>query len=433
MSLFRTQVVDLHCISVLSNQRLNLPGLFLRTADEAQISFTVQYSAVSIQAWRRVPLGLQILSSSTSGQDLAALAGSCPEDQWPGIKTNGLQVEESRGWRTIRVLVRITHQVLVRQEHIELEVKDRKNLLSTLRFRVIDETEGQRLRLEELQAEQQQLWVQSGDRIYACNAVVEPDAALVPEFILSGADLHAALPACETRLAVSLVADNMRTLLTNTRIVLGHSPVRVRAGPIALKDCAPVRHPGLYRLVASIGERDLAAFPFQIAGKREWEEQVRVIVLVEAETTEGRVRRETGALSWDKHVAFYPTLRIQTAIPAPNTPVRCFSRIEIGEKVLRCDELLVRLSQSTVRVRLDRFGLSELGSEWRGKRVSLVLTAHLGDQQKAVRPVLILPVGDVANREGQLNQDSDKLALDEEAYAGILRSLAAKPKRVCGK
>lgn len=420
---FRLQVLDLRCTSVLGQRALNLQSRVLRAADEAQIAFMLRYPKTTIGAAPLLSIQLHFPGNTPS---LGARSAGSPElsSQSPSapMSPEGWLVEQSRGWRRSQVVVRVSHRILASQDSLEVSISHRHKLLDTLRVRVIDEAEAQRQRLAELRVVQQRLWIQSGEQAYPGEAVLEASGAFVAELTLAGSELHSVLPACEASLRLNLRAGKTQIDLGDTRVFLGNGPVRFRARPLAVSDYPVLQHPGRYRLAVTLCERELAVFPFRIGEKKEFQEQVKVIPLIEAETADGQRRRVGGALQWGKHFAFYPALRFQTALLAPNTPIKCLGRILQGETELYRQEIQVRLSKYSQWARLERFSLERLAS-LRGKHLSLLLTVDVENQPKAVRRVLILPSGGLANFEGQLSQDATSLTVDEEAYREILKNL----------
>jgi hypothetical protein len=312
---------------------------------------------------------------------------------------------------------------LVGQEHLEILIRESGKLLITLSIQVIDEAEAQRLRVRELRTIEQRLWVQSGEQRYCCEQVVETTALLIPEITLAGDGFNAVLPPCGACLSLSLVSGNARLPLGDTQFRLGTGQFRIKPSPIAIKDNAILKNPGGYQLVAAVGEKEVAVFPFRIAGEKEWHDQLKVTPMLEAESADGQISRETGALDWSRHIALIPALRIQTTIPAPSTPINCVIRIQLGESVIHREGCVIRLTQYSNEVRLQKFSLSELRKRFGGKRISLLLTVDLEKEQKATRPVVILPAGSVANFEGQLKGDVSTIPIDEDAYERILSGL----------
>ncbi|HVM48058.1 MAG TPA: hypothetical protein VMU04_08525 [Candidatus Acidoferrum sp.] len=410
--LFRAQVRELSCTSIRARKSLTLARQVLGAASEAQISFAVRW-----------PLGKPILSRRVRAQ-LSACAEAGSDGGVP-LADAAWRLEQWTFGRTTRACVRLPMQAVAGYRAIQLEVIDgRGRALSRHDIEVLGEAQAQELRLQRLKAACQQLWIQSGQHRHRGSLVADASDFVAPEFTIPASDLGAALPACWTEVAWSLVAGKRRTPLERRPILLAGDALTVRATPICLRDRGLFPHAGSYCVVGAIAGRAVAAFPFRLVGRREWLEQVKVSrVELAAQTINRHLRLERGALRWGTHVAFRPIVRIETSIPVPNCPVRFTARLSRGERVLRTEEHSLCLRRSSQCVWLRRFAILDLGAKVRAKPVRLTLSVQVNDERKITWPIIVLPAEHLTNSEGQLKCSLAELSLDEDAYNEIVTRL----------
>ncbi len=431
--LFQTQIEDIHCVSVGANRSLALPGAFLNLAGKTEIAFTVRWPILA--AHTREGGGLELGLSSQSGGfhwSLPIPIRSLPFQTPPPHEEGGCRLQQfSTGWTT-HVRVRLPQWLLARRGNVEFQIRDKEKgqVLKRLSLKAVDEGTAQRLRLESARAENRRTWVQSGGHWRLSDVAVETSDFVIPEFTVPATELSAVLPPLDTTLKLTLETGKRRRALEPRPATLGRGATRIKGPPVALKSLGLSSHPGSYRLTASLGGRTVATFNFRVITQRAWLGQVRAgAVEVYGETLDGRVERQIGALRWDKHAAFWPSVRIESGIPAPNTLFKYTGRILLGDRVLQETECFTRLIKTSRRVRLPKFDLASLEPRFRDEHVRLRLSVILGGQEKVSWPIVVLPTSTITNFEGQLNCDPAHLAFDQRAYEEIIRNLRAASGR----
>lgn len=427
--LWRAQILDLCCTSIRGNRSLTLPDRLLGSADEIQIRFSVRWPVRPMSPVRRVRAGLWAWPASVQARHLnpANTRQEIPEGSEP-VREDAWELEQSRTGRTTHVRIRLRMEALRGYQGIQLEIRGghQERCLSRLEFEIIDEVQAQRLRLEGLKATGRQLWIQSGNQQHPGELVAETSDFVAPEFTIPASELGEVLPAYQARLTWRLDAGQKEIWLGGKWITLGRGAIRLRSDPISVKDRTLFPEPGAYRLIGAIAGRDVARFPFRLVDHQEWLQQLKVerIDLV-AETVGGQQQLQRGALHWGSHLAFQPLVRIDTAIPAPNSSIRCTARLRRGEAELRREEFFLHLNQTSQWVRLHRFNLLDLDPSLHSKHIRLNLTIEVNAKCKIDWTIIVLPTERVSNFEGQLNCSSEDLSLDERAYEEIVADLLA--------
>ena len=269
------------------------------------------------------------------------------------------------------------------------------------------------------------LWARSGSRCWPGACVPASSDSLLPEFRLRVPPPEVLGPDRERLLTVSLLQGASLLTLGERRVSLSGKPLQVRGPAIALQNSRWFPHPGRYCLVAHLGEQEVARFGFRLVSDAELGQAVRVTrVNIDAERRDGRVMAGLRVLRRQEHVAVLPSFRIEAAIPAPNTVMRCTAQTLQGTVVLASEEFLVPLDRPERLLKLQRIELGPLVISSRSKPTRLTLAIHLAGDLKAVLPFLLLPVDQIANAEGQLLEDAKDLPLDDLEYEQILNSLA---------
>jgi hypothetical protein len=431
--LFRTQIEDIRCVSVGANSSLALPGAFLNLAGKTEIAFTVRWPLLA--AHTREGGGLELGLSSQSGGfhwSLPIPIRSLPFQTPPPREEGGCCLEQfSTGWAT-HVRVRLPQWLLARRGNVEFHIRDKGKgkVLKRLSLKAVDEGMAQRLRLESARAENRRTWVLSESHWRLSDVAVETSDFVIPEFTVPASELSAVLPPLETTLKFTLESGKRRRALEPRPVSLGRGATRIKGPPLALKSLGLSSRPGSYRLTASLGGRSVATFNFRVITQRAWLGQVKAgAVEIYGEALDGRVKRQIGALRWGKHVAFWPSVRIQSGIPAPNTLFTYTGRILLGNRVLQETECLIRLIKTSRRVRLPRFELTRLAPRFREEHLRLRLSLLLGDQEKVSWPIVVLPTNTITNFEGQLSRDPAQLPFDQRAYEEIIKNLRAASGR----
>ncbi len=425
--LFRTQIEDIRCVSVGANSSLALPGAFLNLAGKTEIAFTVRWPILAPYA--RQGGGLELgLSSPSGGFDwsLPIPIRRLPFQTPPPNPEGGCCLEQfSIGWTT-HVRVRLPQWLLAQKGKVEFQVRDQDKgtVLQRLLLKAVDEGMAQRLRLESARADSRRLWVQSEARWRLSDVAVETSDFVIPEFTIPATELSAVLPPLQTTLKVTLETGKRRRALELQLATLGRGATRIKGPPVSLKALGLSPRPGSYRLTASLGGRTVATFSFRVITQKAWLAQVQAgAVEVHGETLDGRVERRIGALRWGKHTAFWPSVRIESEIPAPNTLFKYTGRILVGDNVLQETECFTRLIKRSRRVKLPRFELASLEPRFRDEHLRLRLSVVLGGQEKISWPIVVLPTSTITNFEGQLNCDTAHLPFDPRAYEEIIKNL----------
>jgi hypothetical protein len=419
----RPQVVDIRCRSVRAGKSVSLPGQFLRSADEVQVSFTVRWPVLVPKSARS--LTVKLTAPDTAGKKEIESAGLVAEkiraDDLPGL------TQESDGGAT-RAQVRINGRLAAGTKRIELEVRrrDRPKLLRRIALRLLEPEQAQQLRLQKLRATSHQLRVFSGDCWQTTCQVADSSDFISAEFTIVETSLGSVLPPVERSIALVIYSGNRALYREDCRVTLNGQPVKIKGRPLGLRGHDIFEGPGSYRVVASIEGRILSSFPFRIVSAREWEQQVKVTLFVDAESGRGGPTRQKGALTWGKHNAFRPSIKLETTIPAPHNLLKCSLDICLGNAVLQCDTFELRLYQERQQVWFRAFHLRNLGLRMQERRVRLNLVVRVGDEVRAEAPVIILPGNRVANFEGQLTLDPRTECIDEEAYEEIISNLIKK-------
>ena len=342
------------------------------------------------------------------------------------VDPDAWEIEQVTEGRTTRARVRLRLDPVRDCQAVQLQILDgrRGRVLSRPSFEVITEGQAQWLRLQGLRAVGQQLWIHSGVHRHRGDLVADSSDYVVPEFLVPASELGAILPPCATQVSWCLVSGHRRTPLDSGPILLGSDATRIAAQPVSLKDHVLFPDAGPYCLMASIAGRDVAAFPFRVVGRPEWLQQVKVSrIHLAAQTMSRQVRLERGALHWGTHLAFRPVVRLETRIPAPNTPLRLRARLARGTTVLRTETHTLCLRRPSQCLFLERFPIAQLGSSTRLKPVRLTLSIELNGEPRITWPIIVLPAEHLSNFEGQLNCSVRELPLDEDAYNEILTRL----------
>jgi hypothetical protein len=427
--LLRARVRDVHCTCIRGNKFLTLPGKLLGAADEAHISFTVRWPVGTFNPARRVRVRLAALNGYAEPHSLwPAIPRPTGSHETIPLDEDGWALEQITLGRTTRARVRLRMEAVRDCTAVQLQILDgrRGRVLSRPCFELIAEPQAQRLRLEELRAVGQQLWIQSGHHRHRGDLVADSSDFVMPEFIIPASELGAILPACETHVQWWLVSGHRRTLLDSEPILLGSDAAKIVAAPISLKDRILFPEMGPYCLLGSVAGRDIAAFPFRVVGRTECLQQVKVSrVQLAVRSVSRHVRLERGALHWGTHLAFRPVVRLETRIPAPNTPLRLTARLTRGHMVLRTETRSLCLRRTSQCLFLERFAIADLGPSLRIKPVRLTLSIELNGEPRIAWPIIVLPAEHLTNWEGQLNCSIRDLPVDEDAYNEILTRLVS--------
>jgi hypothetical protein len=279
-----------------------------------------------------------------------------------------------------------------------------------------------------LTAENLRLWVRSGARCSLGEYVASSSDYLVPEFTLRTVRPETPPPPEERLLTLSLLQGSSRTPIGRRSVSLNGEAVRFRGPSIPVGSARYFPHPGHYCLVASVADREVARFPFQVVGRQELGKQVKVTQIhIEAEKLDGQKVPGLRVFRRDEHQAILPALRVETGILAPNTLVPCSVQAQQGSAIVGREEFLLPLDRSRREVKLKRIELSAANFAGRSKPTRFMLAVYVAGELKAVKPLLLLPSDRIANREGQLLQDAKDLPLDDLEYDQILTGLAIPP------
>ncbi len=430
LRLGRPEVLAGECVSWLGGRSARWPTRLLNWAEEGGIDFSIRWPSGYSSAARHFRLqlfGCHLPACSPFARETPASPATLFRVPLPA---SAWRTETIAGERLTSVRVRLNPAALAGFNGLLLEIgaADRERCWERLGVELLEEAGAQRLRVDELRAETRQLWIQSGDCLYPGNLVPETSELLFGEFSLRSSARGAVLPPLPGRLDWSLATGKELILLASEQVVLGPGAIHLRSPGISAQLPAYFPRPGEYSLRASINGREVAAFPFTVLSREDLLARVKVLNLELAATaTDGRVRLQKDALHWGAHVSFQPILQIETAVPAPNQPVRCTARLTQAGKVLRSEELILALDRRIQRLPLRSFVLRELRAAARARPARLTLTVRLQGLLKGSWPIIILPSERLTNFEGQLKCPAADLPVDEEAYQEILARLVPDP------
>lgn len=403
--LFRCRVLSLRCTSAAGGNAFVFPGILLSSADEIELSLAIDWPMLSCRGPR--PVVLRIISPAGT----ADVETHCR----PGFQ-----------WRVTHVRSRFSCRLLAGAATIRVEIRSRRRgvRLGGFDLDVLDIPRAQQLRTRTLRAESWRLWYRSGSRWEIGDITPETADAAVLEFTLPATDLGSVLPECEEQVHFRIVSGSNQVSIGSTPARLGRMSLKVRSPPISMSEGPLASGPGLYCVIASIGDRLLGSYHFRVAARDEWLELIEVSSeKLEAETIEGGFTLANGALRWTKHVAFRPGFKILTASAAPNMLVNCEAQLTQGGSILWRGEFVFPLDRRTRDERLPRFELRRLLPEKQMKHVRLLLTIHFDGKPKLAWPIIILAAESASNFEGQLRCDASNFPPDEAGYEEIIAGL----------
>ncbi len=269
------------------------------------------------------------------------------------------------------------------------------------------------------------LWTQSGVRCWPGKTVPASGDFLCPEFTLTFPPADGLSPPAETVLTWSLLQGASWLVVCRRPLISSGPSPHLRGPAISLRNAQFFPHPGSYSLVASIGELEVARFPFRIVGDTELVRQVKVTrVAIDAEKQDGQLVPGLKVLRCQEHRAIRPSLRIETGIPAPNSLVHCSVQTLQGTRVLGCEDFVLPLDQPGREVTLRRMEIKAAGFRRRTKSTRFTLAVYVGGDLKAVTPFLLLPADRITDAEGALTQNANDLPVDDLEYEQIMNGLA---------
>jgi hypothetical protein len=231
-------------------------------------------------------------------------------------------------------------------------------------------------------------------------------------------------------LELSLVSGEERIPISEVAVTMAGQNLEIKGPTIPIQDPSLIPRPGAYCLVASLGHRDIATFPFRVVGREELLCQVKLTGLrVDAEGRGGQILRGIRALHWEEHRACFLSLQVETGIAAPNSSFRCVAQMLHEEREVWRQDFILHLDYLCQQIRLPRIELRTLGNIAKSKPARLTFSVTADGETKHTSAVIILPTERITNFEGQLCLDPEDLALEEAEYTRIATHLGVIPER----
>ncbi len=406
--LFKAELSQWMCTSILGDKRLELPAHYLVTAQELEIQFTVSWPPLARAGNRSVEVALK-----------------------PSPATGVLRWEQTWSRRRTQVRLRLKAEEAQISRRLRVEVREcgQGEPVGQIEFAQLGQGATQHLRLANLRLDNVQLCVHSGQqRHYSANVPQSSDFVAL-EFTVPTDSVSPFIGEFETELNLTLLGKGTRFDLGSVPVRLGQHDLRVTAPRLALTDRTFFPAPGSYHLVVSVGERELAWQSFRLVSEAEVLQQLRVSRMhIGAQRRNGKTVRGLKVLRWEEHQAILPWMQVESGMIAPNTSVRCIIRAFQGKNFLSKEVILLRLDRHSHLVRLRRMELAGLGLPARTKPSRISLSVQWGGEQKASLAVVVLPPERLTNWEGQLKVDARHLPLDDGEYEQIVRGLGVRDR-----
>ena len=405
---WKPQISSCRCVSISKSGVITLPDGFLSSAEEIQLELVVHWPILVPRKGRSLRIGLAPEGNSANCRNL-----------------KDVTVEASaRGNLRLRARLVPADWADRTRLHFELFVTPSERLAARISLAVLDAEAVQLRVLENLRACQSRLWVGNRSGYRLAETVTASSGVLLPEFMLPPSEFSPFLSPFGVVQTLGLIAPTGIIELDRRGIMLGSQPFKFRGPAIRLDDGRLFAQPGRYTLLARIGQRIIARFPFRLVGEAELLSQVQVPrIEIQAHTRAGESIAGVTTLRWEEHKGFGVSLEIKSEISAPDTLASCTATIHDGSSLLWQEKFVFPLDRNSRRIKLRPVQFGGPGLRTQPKPARLMVRAIINGEEKASAFVLVLPPERITNFEGQLTFEVKDLPFDEVEYGQILHRL----------
>jgi hypothetical protein len=409
--LWTMQMLSCRCISILPSGQIILKDAFLGSAEELRLELLI--GTPCLRRRLRQSLGIRIARYPGTGF-------LCDGEALSDVQVRQLR----RGVTKVRAALPRSSWANCDSLHFEIHQARSQRPLARIPIRVLDTIAFQKRVLASVKATRLRLWSHNRTGFQAAHAVAGASGSLVPELTLPASQFSRLIPAFDALLTIELISPAGHFVLHRQHIQIGADILRFRGPAVRLHGNQLFAQPGNYALVARIGERQIARYPFRVLSDADLLRQIEVArVQIHAQTRTGDSVPGVTTLLWEEHKGFQAYIEFRTQTIAPDTLVPCIACIRDGTTVLQREDFVFPLDRISRTVKLRPLEFGGPGLQTQPKPARLSVSISIDGVERACALVLVLPPERITNFEGQLTFEVDDLPFDELEYGQIVHRL----------